>query len=152
MDSTVSWMNDTSDMPDLLVNEYEIPLLGAFLFYFVQVKSKLSPNIFVWPHYVTWRCYCILLDIKVFVWHRLCRRSHGKHTRHLRRPALHKNANSHQFVHFEFGRGRRMFSHWHPIHYDDDGSGILAIWQRHVQGETSIEGPSNFDEKWKLMD
>nr|CAH0098444.1 unnamed protein product [Daphnia galeata] len=36
MDSTVSWMNDTSDMPDLLVNEYEIPLLGAFLFYFVQ--------------------------------------------------------------------------------------------------------------------
>lgn len=152
MDSTVSWMNDTSDMPDLLVNEYEIPLLGAFLFYFVQVKSKLSPNIFVWPHYVTWRYYCILLDIKVFVWHRLCRRSHGKHTRHLRRPALHKNANSHQFVHFEFGRGRRMFSHWHPIHYDDDGSGILAIWQRHVQGETSIEGPSNFDEKWKLMD
>jgi hypothetical protein len=37
MDSMVSWTNDTGDMPDLIVNDYEIPLLGAFLFYFVQV-------------------------------------------------------------------------------------------------------------------
>ncbi|XP_046650544.1 somatostatin receptor type 5-like [Daphnia pulicaria] len=36
MDSMVSWTNDTGDMPDLIVNDYEIPLLGAFLFYFVQ--------------------------------------------------------------------------------------------------------------------
>lgn len=38
----VSWMNDTGDMPDMIVNEYEIPLLGAFLFYFVQVLVKTS--------------------------------------------------------------------------------------------------------------
>jgi hypothetical protein len=39
MDSMVSWINDTGDMPDLVVNDYEIPLLGAFLFYFVQVTT-----------------------------------------------------------------------------------------------------------------
>lgn len=72
---------------------------------------------------------------KVFVWHCLCRRSHGQHSRHLRRPPLHQNADSHQLVHFEFGGGRRMFSHRHSIYYDDNGPGILAIWQRHVQGE-----------------
>lgn len=74
----------------------------------------------------------------MFVWHCLCRRSHGQHSRHLRRPPLHQNADSHQFVHFEFGGGRRMFSHRHSIYYDDNGPGILAIWQRHVQGEITL--------------
>ena len=32
-----SWYNDTGEQPDLMANDYEIPLLGAFLFYFVQV-------------------------------------------------------------------------------------------------------------------
>ncbi|KAK4005198.1 somatostatin receptor type 5 isoform X2 [Daphnia magna] len=36
MENTAPWVNDTGDVPDLVANDYEIPLLGAFLFYFVQ--------------------------------------------------------------------------------------------------------------------
>lgn len=38
-----SWYNDTGELPDLIGNDYEIPLLGAFLFYFVQVSDYSAP-------------------------------------------------------------------------------------------------------------
>lgn len=38
MENTAPWVNDTGELPDLVANDYEIPLLGAFLFYFVQVQ------------------------------------------------------------------------------------------------------------------
>lgn len=113
-----------------------------------RISLLLCTGSLMWTHLlfcriVTW-CHFISFDVKVFVWHCLCRWSHGQHARHLRRPPLHQNADSHQPVHFEFGGGRRMFSHWHSIHYDDDGPGILAIRQRHVQGEiTSMNAREN---------
>lgn len=65
----------------------------------------------------------------------LCCWPDGQLTRHLRRIALHENADRHQSLHSEFGRGRRMFPHRHPFHHDDNGLGVLAVWQRNVQGE-----------------
>lgn len=44
-----SWYNDTGELPDLVGTDYEIPLLGAFLFYFVQVYQSINQQVI---HYI----------------------------------------------------------------------------------------------------
>ena len=108
--------------------------LRTFLAYFVQVLCSCTRISFdnKGKGKFNWKIHCVdTLRIGIsarFGW---------KFTRHLRRSPLQQNANSYQFVHFELGHCWRMFSHWYPLYYDDDGTWLLAIWQRHVQGITS---------------
>ncbi len=146
-----SWYNDTGELPDLIGNDYEIPLLGAFLFYFVQVSELLAYRKKK-KKKKCWIDFLFRLDrvcrhsslIPHFLFpflgsvrYRLCRRSCWQHARHLRRPTLHENADSHQSLHPEFGSCRRVFPYRHTVYHDNYGPGILAFWQRHVQGALS---------------
>lgn len=156
------WFNDTleaTEMPE----DYEMPLLGAFLFYFVQVflihcgflfdirkacwdncslnrantntfghdLESSSQNYNILSEY---NKYIIIIMFTGLIWYGVRCGTLGEHARHLRRPTLHQDANCDQSVHSQPSCRRWMFPHWYSVHYDDNGSRLLAVWQRHVQG------------------
>lgn len=50
---------------------------------------------------------------------------------------VHQDADRHQLVHPQFSGGRLHVPHRNSFHHDDDGAGLLAVRQRHVQGISS---------------